>query len=103
MSMTLTPPSGPVVQFAPDDAHFRMRHYFYFWGLVTAGRREDQGPLPYGRMRGLKQRCDPGPRLNICCHRPRRRTIHYSSLDLISEGLWNTGCPAFAGHDILLW
>src|ERR1700704_1733226 len=76
-------------------AHFRARHYF--WGLVTAGRREDQGQLPYGRMRELKQRCDPGPRLNISCHRPRRRTIQYSSLALIGEGLWDTGCPLSRG------
>src|SRR4030088_2775568 len=44
-------------------------------------------------MRGLKQRCDPGPRLNISCHRPRRRTIQYSNLDLIGEGLRATGGP----------
>ena len=34
------------------------------------------------------------------CHRPRKRAIQYSRGERVQpRGLWNTGCPACAGHD----
>ena len=34
------------------------------------------------------------------CHSPRKRGIQYAGLSRLNyHRLWNTGCPAFAGHD----